>query len=330
MMQKSIPFRIEEHNSMLDIGKPSTKPEFAEFYKNENHSEIEEDFSFLRDLKRADQSLDGLGYQFLQDSMVLDIHTNNNSFLNNSLGSTLQRKNSFSGNIDQKEILRLDESSGIKDYNLLGKRVGPNLSENDTHSNIFDLSPIKDKHVSRMTGGKKSRRQISKVPAFHDERRAIILDSFSNKSPAKKKKPNSKKRTKRGPYNMISFEKRQKAVELADDIGLLKAAEQLNIPDKRIRKWMIDGPERKKGAGRRMLDPWMEDKLIDWLDGFVKHSNYFPPRSIIKSQARIISRVKSFKASKGWCDKFFKRKEERIRAIKYSLTTSDQDKFERS
>ncbi len=44
-----------------------------------------------------------------------------------------------------------------------------------------------------------------------------------------------------------------------------KASFMLNIPEKNIKRWIKNGPERKKGAGRKTTDPEMEKQLIDWI-----------------------------------------------------------------
>lgn len=36
------------------------------------------------------------------------------------------------------------------------------------------------------------------------------------------------------------------------------ASEELGIPEKNIKRWLRVGPEWKKGAGRKTLDPEME------------------------------------------------------------------------
>lgn len=52
---------------------------------------------------------------------------------------------------------------------------------------------------------------------------------------------------------------------LSKKVGLKEASLFLNIPAKNIRRWEISGPERKKGAGRKMRDPLMELNLLNWI-----------------------------------------------------------------
>lgn len=51
----------------------------------------------------------------------------------------------------------------------------------------------------------------------------------------------------------------------------------------------------------------MEDKLVDWIREQQRETKQLLTRSEIKKKAREISTVNSFKASKGWLDKFRKR-----------------------
>ena len=51
----------------------------------------------------------------------------------------------------------------------------------------------------------------------------------------------------------------------------------------------------------------MEENLKKWVEGYLKTHKLFPQRTSIKIQARRLSKIPKFKASKGWLDKFLKR-----------------------
>ena len=38
----------------------------------------------------------------------------------------------------------------------------------------------------------------------------------------------------------------------------------MGIPSKNIRRWIREGPYRKKGCGRKSIDLEMEKKVYDW------------------------------------------------------------------
>lgn len=79
------------------------------------------------------------------------------------------------------------------------------------------------------------------------------------------------------------------------------------ICKKNIERWTKCGVDRKKGAGRKTLNPRMERQLIDWVRESIRQPGQgMPKRKQILDMAREYQ-TKDFKASKGWCDKFLKR-----------------------
>lgn len=129
---------------------------------------------------------------------------------------------------------------------------------------------------------------------------------------------NSKMLNKRGPYRKYNRNVKENAilrVQRGEDIR--KVSKEIQIPIKNVKRWLEFGPERKKGkgiklksgGGRKTLDPDMEDDLYDWCLAESKRKEGKPlSRSTLKQAARKFSRFPgSFKASKGWLDKFIKR-----------------------
>lgn len=80
--------------------------------------------------------------------------------------------------------------------------------------------------------------------------------------------------------------------------------EMFNISTKSIRRWQVKGVEKKKGAGRRKMDPTMEEQLVQWYNNECVNGNCNITASMIKSKAKQFSKVKKFKASKGWFNNF--------------------------
>lgn len=111
----------------------------------------------------------------------------------------------------------------------------------------------------------------------------------------------------RGSYNICTMQIKNEALSISKTNGIRFAAELLNIPEKNIKRWLKQGPERKKGAGRKTMDPDMEQGLLDWIAEVFRKSRVFPDFKEVKLQAKIFSSNGNFKASKGWCDKFMKR-----------------------
>ena len=53
----------------------------------------------------------------------------------------------------------------------------------------------------------------------------------------------------------------------------------------------------------------MESKLVEWIEDFKKINDIMPTSKLIKKVAMRFSNIKSFKASKGWYEKFMNRLE---------------------
>lgn len=120
---------------------------------------------------------------------------------------------------------------------------------------------------------------------------------------------------KRGKYKICDENQKLEAIRIAQLTSPQEAAEILNIPIKNIRRWLKNGYQRKKGAGRRTQDPEMEKLLIQWMADYFKLYQKIPVNKELKIKARKLSKIPTFKASKGWCDKFWKRNREFIKKI---------------
>lgn len=87
---------------------------------------------------------------------------------------------------------------------------------------------------------------------------------------------------------------------------------------KNLKRWISKGYKRKKG-GRKTKDPQMEEQLIKWIKDYEDLNMKFPSQKLIKKIALQLSNFKdSFKASKGWYEKFiirYKAKQKKIQII---------------
>lgn len=118
----------------------------------------------------------------------------------------------------------------------------------------------------------------------------------------------SPKTRRRGPYRRYSESDKRKAINTALRLGSQnKAAEILNLPIKNLKRWIKNGPIRRKG-GRKTQDPLMEEKLLYWIDEFRRELHKFPSAKDIRERAKEYGEgSKTFKASKGWLEKFMGR-----------------------
>jgi len=129
---------------------------------------------------------------------------------------------------------------------------------------------------------------------------------------------------------MFSLEERKKSIKLVAKLGLEQASALVGIPKKRMKRWVENGPDRKKGAGRKTMDPEMEYKLICWISYFTEKNKRFPMRQVIKQKAKELTCIREFRASKGWCDKFFRRNAVIINRMKEFVINENKGNFFRN
>ena len=202
----------------------------------------------------------------------------------------LNVKNEVSNNMDFFNDLNLDK------INSIGISNEPFAFNEDSRSRIFDNN-FGIKADSKIG--------VKQESTEHQQDSQPLFQSHPSESNTKNYQF-SKKR-KRGAYNIVNLETKMEAVRLSRITSIKQAAENLKIPEKNIKRWMKNGPQRKKGAGRKTMDPNMEKNLLQWIAKEYRSTGGFPDSKEIKMQAKIFSHHEDFKASKGWCDKFIKR-----------------------
>ena len=133
----------------------------------------------------------------------------------------------------------------------------------------------------------------------------LKLNELNGKMLRNRIKPDDlfKHRTK--TYSILSKEKKNAICSLAKFFGLHKIAYCLNISKKSLTRWLKKGTERKKGGGRKILDPLMEEKVLQWYQS--NKSKIAISAKIIKQKAKEFSSCRKFLASKGWFEKFRKK-----------------------
>ena len=131
---------------------------------------------------------------------------------------------------------------------------------------------------------------------------------------------------KRGPYRKYTTEVRDRAIKLSQKLGSPgKASQVLKIPIKNLRRWIIKGPHRKAGGGRRSHDPGMEREMVAWAKKNFEKTGQLPSHPEARAQAMSLAgNDTNFKASKGWFEKFLRRhfKEQRTTSKIRSKTSN--------
>lgn len=65
--------------------------------------------------------------------------------------------------------------------------------------------------------------------------------------------------------------------------------------------------ERRRGAGRKITDAKLEERLIEWIKEEQAEKNGALTRKQIQATARLWAEDSNFKASKGWFERFARR-----------------------
>jgi hypothetical protein len=178
---------------------------------------------------------------------------------------------------------------------------------------------LPDRQRRRLLNFKTEVNSDSENDPTYQPRLSEMIEDWGRERPHKKKLSKTGRGKIRGHYNMLNLEKRSEIVQFARRFGIEKAHAKYRICKSRIRRYLNNGAMRKKGGGRKTLDPEMEESLLNWIAEATRSSQSFPTRGLIKSRAKSFSKVRTFLASKGWCDKFFKRNQERLDFIRKTL-----------
>lgn len=116
---------------------------------------------------------------------------------------------------------------------------------------------------------------------------------------------NRKSKNRRTHYYVFSPEAKAFCIDLLlkEDLPIDIVSKLCDIPPKSLKRWLAVGCLRKKGCGRKIQDPLMEKKLIEWYNNCIK-ANQHPSPKKIRLKALELTEKKSFLASKGWLEKF--------------------------
>ncbi|CAD8063651.1 unnamed protein product [Paramecium sonneborni] len=115
---------------------------------------------------------------------------------------------------------------------------------------------------------------------------------------------------RREHYNVLSKKEKDEALlmlgpnPLFNDFKTVSQAFGTTI--KNLKRWLRCGTERKKGCGRKKLNPYAEKQLIDWVIEKVQQTGKKISRQELRGKALELFKNQHFCASKGFLDKFVK------------------------
>ena len=203
----------------------------------------------------------------------------------------------------QKKIEELLEEAKVEtlkmknDFNMIGKKRKLSLNQIDGDFDkvckaiLFSPSSSQCKFDDLINKEKSIKAKIDEI----EEKLSKVDNSI-------KENLFSKKST---CYNIVPIAMKKLISKAASYFSKKDLFRMFNISTKSIRRWEKDGVSKKKGAGRKKMDPLMEKKLLDWYHK-EKDKGVEMTSRMIKEKAKLLSRNKKFKASKGWFSKFRK------------------------
>lgn len=265
-----------------------------ELIKNESKKEFDNFFHYNFTSESDDDSVQE---EISPDSVNIQNHVFNNVFNTNfvsinqfkeddedfiDLSSNINNSSGSSQFLNQFTNLSMNTPSTIIEHN------NSNNNSNDLKASIFTEDEIKElSHIYE---------EIKLLNRIGDNE-AYIKDFISLfEGDSKKKK-----------YKILTAEEKKKLVELAKEFNAKEISKKYGVPLKSLKRWLLLGHERKKGAGRKEKDPEMEELLYEWYKDFhIKNKNQVTSK-IIKQKALELTKYNDFLASKDWFNKFKKK-----------------------
>lgn len=110
----------------------------------------------------------------------------------------------------------------------------------------------------------------------------------------------------------------------ATQLGIRAASQKYRIPISKINIWNRSFSKIKHARGRKPIDPYMEQKVCEWLKNQLDKGTVLTQKAI-RDKAKKISCSNEFKASKGWLQKFFKRRPELFNAYSTNRKTNNEN-----
>ena len=279
-IEKKINFDIKNEdiknnkkNSFEEIFKDS----FMNISKNNSLSNIKLEFEEKNSL---DISL-LWKESFLKENnnSLVYIKTENNNDNKKIIDNYLKNNNSCKKNINETVKKNYFDNNSNKDF-FDDENSNKNFFDENSNKNFFNENRSKnyEKGIKTLKEPENGENKL-----YFTKNYLIKKDNYFITTPSLK----SKKIRKRGKYNILPLQYKKEAIRIARISSIKSASEALKIPEKNIKRWIRNGPERKPGAGRKMMDPKMEENLKNWIkDKFLK-SGGFPDAIDIKKKARV-------------------------------------------
>ena len=223
----------------------------------------------------------------------------------------LNLKNNFEiTELDDNKIYFFKEKSVTEDF--LDNKKQQNITKPEKSQIIVKTKKNDFKDTKKKKKIVKKKKKLKNKQIFDDlssDYDKICHNSEISKNDIIQKIVQNLKEKKLNNSFPISYKKL--ILEMTKLFGIEKISQVTGVLKKNIKRWILKGVLRKKGAGRKITDINLENELIKWTLNNITVSGRIPKRCKIMKMARIL-KSDGFKASKGWCDKFLRRNKSRF------------------
>lgn len=111
----------------------------------------------------------------------------------------------------------------------------------------------------------------------------------------------------RTSYKILDDRTKEFLIKQTDYLPFNRVSKIYGVSINNLKRWKM-GIKRKEGAGRKIVSVQLESQLIDWISREIeKNGGVRLTRRLIQKKAKDWSTDSSFKASKGWFQRFSNR-----------------------
>lgn len=212
-----------------------------------------------------------------------------------------------------------DALTALKSSNYV--KNTPSKSDMDRFSVLDDCTTIGNSFRPLNELKFLSKEDIKTVNSFSNQKEDFTSISNTQVSPDTVTKKNAndfqlkgKTNLKRNWKHKFTRDFKQLIINEVEAHGMPYVCQKYSVSRKNVDRWRKNGPDRKKGAGRKTIDPGMEQDILAWVEDFIRKEQRMPKRKYIIVKGTNFA-SNNFKASKGWCDKFLRRNKDRLDAL---------------
>ena len=290
---------------------PSLKTKYFNILKVKK---IREDSHFEKVCKSKNDTIDSGNNEF-QNEYDNFLHYNCPSDSeNDSIGEDMKsnhKENEIFNSVFNTKFVSLNQSrEEDEEFIDLTNNIANNLNDNMI-SSFISCEKTPQSEFNQKTINSSQMNEVNKSIFTDDELKDFskIFDQLKNLYTCDSQKifdscDNSVNYSKQKRYNILTLEQKKKLVELSKQSNAKVISKKFGVPLKSLKRWLLLGVERKKGAGRKEKDPEMESLLYEWYNEFhVNKKNYITSK-VLKNKALELSNYKDFVASKDWLNKF--------------------------